>query len=233
MNVWKEYDLLSLGKCVKSMFNNTLSAQCDKQIREFIAAKVYKKTYGKPENLGLGQMEEVVDEVYQQSMERILKFKQKLKDFEPLQIATYFNRIVDNLIEDFRKASEKKPLSIDVTVKEEDDELELSEVISDNTALTSEEIFDKLVAQDIFEEFKSYVKGKELDLCDFIYYSGYSKDAQFREYPSADARYKAHQRVRERIRKFFEEVVNVSPSVVKIVVQKYKSEICDHIRFNK
>jgi len=52
-------------------------------------------------------MEEVVDEVYQQSMERILKFKQKLKDFEPLQIATYFNRIVDNLIEDFRKQAKK------------------------------------------------------------------------------------------------------------------------------
>ncbi len=233
MNVWKEYDLSSLGKCIKGLFNNTLSTLCDKQIREFIAAKVYKKTYGKPENLGLGQMEDIVDELYQESIERILKFKQKLEDFEPLQIATYFNRIIDNLIEDFRKASEKKPLSIDGIVKEEDDELELLEVIPDNTALTSEEIFDKVVAHDIFEEFKNYVKGKELDLCDFIYYTGYSKDTQFREYPSADARYKAHQRVREKIRKFFEEVVNVSPSIVKIVIEKYKSEICDHIRFNK
>ncbi|QAV33180.1 hypothetical protein SAMN04488510_12722 [Fervidobacterium changbaicum] len=222
-----------LGECLKKLLiSGDLSEDCRKTINQFISGMIIVRTKGRYSLLGRGTLEELVDDIFQESAISFLNKKEKLMKASVEAIVSYFSKIVMSRIEDVRRTKQDaESLNREITSSQSDDHnnLEFGEIISVEPS-DCYSPYDELIAEAIYETFKNEFVNKEADLCDFIY-TKYEKDTDFREYPSADAKYKAHQRIRERIKKFFTEVVDVSDCVIMMVLKMYKSKICDKMRY--
>lgn len=227
-SVGNEFD--KIGTCLKELIESgILGEDCTNQIRRFIGGKIKLRTNGAYQILGAGSMDELIDDIFQESMLSLLEHKEKFLNVPSTAIASYFSKIVISRIEDVRRnKNDAASLNEKIQVSDSDDpdEVELLDILSyENT--DSEDPYCELVAQDIFLSFKEFV-ANHVDLCDFLY-NFYGKPIVLRDYSSRDARYKAHQRARDRVRGFFSEIVDVTPCVIKKVIQLYMSEICEKL----
>ncbi|MEN3042715.1 MAG: hypothetical protein ABDH59_05375 [Fervidobacterium sp.] len=140
------------------------------------------------------------------------------------------NIIIDSLKREKTLAKDSSRLKME-TLSLDNDELngnKYERIFSIHLENLSENPIDELRADFIVDLFKSEFNTEQL--CYFLYKKGYNKEILLQD-KSDDAKYKIIQRTKEKL-KMLVTKYDISPSELKISIQKFMSNVCEKICHN-
>ncbi|ABS61245.1 RNA polymerase sigma factor [Fervidobacterium nodosum] len=228
-------DFKKIGRCLRLYIRTgNFSSECEGVIKSFIRHIIYNTpgfSFGASRSLS---NDALVDDISQEVLSAFWNVRQRLESItDDAALTNYFMRSVKNKIQDYRRANIRASsvVSLNQSIASNDDEYsEMLDFVPDKGSEIEQ--FDEVIAEYIFDSFVSYMRSKEADICDYIFFSLLAQSTHFREYSSTDAMYKAHQRARDRVKAFFEKEVSVSYGVIKKILKRFVSEICESLRNN-